>query len=123
ATVQPLPAKLVFLYDPFPFQTNPTSAIVADASDNIYDAWTNSGECSIVKGTLFDAENSNVIFTKVAGGRTCGFSGDGGSAGNAEINTPVTQMTFDLAGNLYFSDTANQRVRRIDATTGLINTI
>ncbi len=122
-TMQPLPAKLIFLYDPFSYQTNPSSAIVADASDNIYSVWNNGGECEIVRGTLYDAENSNVIFTKIAGGHTCGFAGDGATAGNAEINAPIGQMTFDPAGNLYFSDTTNQRVRRVDAVTGIINTI
>lgn len=122
-TMQPLPAKLIFLYDPFSYQTNPSSTMVADASDNLYSVWNNGGECEIVQGSLYNAENSNVIFTKIAGGHTCGFSGDGGQAGNAEINAPIGQMTFDLAGNLYFTDTTNQRVRRIDATTGQINTI
>jgi hypothetical protein len=123
ATVQPLPAKLIFLYDPFPFQTNPSSPIVADASDNIYSLWSNGSVCEIARASLYDAENSNVIFTKIVGGHTCGFSGDGGQAGNAEIGAKVGQMAFDLAGNFYFSDTSNQRVRRIDATTGIINTI
>jgi len=123
ATVQPLPAKLIFLYNPFPFQTNPSNPIASDASDNIYSLWYNGGECEIVRSTLYDAENSNVIFTKITGGHTCGFSGDGGQAGNAEMGSKVGQMAFDLAGNFYFSDTTNQRVRRIDATTGIINTI
>lgn len=123
ATVQPLPAKLIFLYDPFPFQTNPSSPIVADASDNIYSLWSNGGTCSIIRSTLYDAENSNVTFTKIAGGHTCGFSGDGGESGNAEIGAKVGQMAFDLAGNFYFTDSSNQRVRRIDAITGIINTI
>jgi hypothetical protein len=123
ATVQPLPATLIFLYDPFPYQTNPSSPLVADANDNIYSLWSNGGECEIVKATLFDAENSNVNFTKIVGGHTCGFSGDGGESGNAEMGARVGQMAFDIAGNFYFSDTANQRVRRIDATTGIINTI
>jgi hypothetical protein len=123
ATVQPLPAKLVFLYDPFPYQTNPSSAVATDASDNIYSLWSNGGECEIVRASLFDAENSNVNFTKITGGHTCGFSGDGGQAGNAEIGATVGQMTFDLAGNFYFSDSANQRVRRIDNLTGIIRTI
>jgi len=123
ATVQPLPAKLVFLYDPFPYQTNPSSPVATDASDNIYSLWSNGGECEIVRGTLYDAENSNVIFTKITGGHTCGFSGDGGQAGNAEIGATVGQMTFDLAGNFYFTDTANQRVRRVDSSTGIIRTI
>src|SRR3984957_7773664 len=123
ATVQPLPAKLIFLYDPFPYQTNPPSAVGADASDNLYSMWSNGGECEIVRSSLVDTENSNVIFTKIVGGHTCGFSGDGGEAGNAEIGSTVGAITFDLAGNLYFSDTKNQRVRRIQATTGIISTI
>jgi hypothetical protein len=123
ATVQPLPAKLVFLYDPFPYQTNPSSAIAVDSGDNIYSLWSNGGTCSIVRATLYDSENSNVIFTKIAGGHTCGFSGDTGEAGNAEIGSTVGQMAFDIAGNFYFTDTVNQRVRRIDATTGIITTI
>lgn len=123
ATMQPVPAKLVFLYDPFPFQTNPSSAFGSDASDNLYSMWSNGSECEIVRSTLYDAENSNVTFTKIAGGHTCGFSGDGGEAGNAEIGAAVGAITFDLAGNLYFSDTKNQRVRRIQATTGIITTI
>lgn len=123
ATLQPLPALLVFLYDPFPYQTTPTSSIGADGSDNLYSMWSNGGDCEIVRSTLYDAENSNVNFTKIVGGHTCGFSGDGGEAGNAEIGSAVGAITFDLAGNLYFSDTKNQRVRRIQATTGIISTI
>ncbi|MGA9708374.1 MAG: Ig-like domain repeat protein [Candidatus Sulfotelmatobacter sp.] len=122
-TMQPIPAQLIFLYDPFPYQTNPASAAAVDASDNIYSVWNNGGECEIVQSSLYNAENSNVIFNKIAGGHTCGFSGDGGLAGNAEINSPIGQIVFDAAGNLYFSDTSNQRVRRIDYDTGIIRTI
>ena len=123
ATVQPLPAKLVYLYDPFPYQTNPASPMVVDTADNLYSVWVNSGECTIQQSSLYNAENSNVIFNKVAGVRACGFSGDGGQAGNAEISSKISQMAFDIAGNLYFTDTGNQRVRRIDYVTGQINTI
>ena len=63
------------------------------------------------------------ISTRVAGGRACGFSGDGGPAGNAEIGASVGQFAFDIAGNFYFTDTSNNRVRRIDAATGIIHTI
>jgi Bacterial Ig-like domain (group 3) len=120
---QPLPAQLIFLYDPFPYQTNPSSPIVADQNDNIYSLWTNGGECEIVRGSLSDAENSNVRFTKLIGGHICGFSGDGGQAGSAEMGAKVGQMAFDLAGNFYFSDTVNNRVRRVDAESGIIRTI
>jgi hypothetical protein len=122
STVQPLPANLVFLYDPFPYQTNPTSPIAVDGDDNIYSLWS-SDDCEIIQQSLYNAEHSSVDFNKVAGGRTCGFAGDGGQAGNAEIGAKIGQMVFDIAGNLYFSDTNNQRVRRIDYVTEQINTI
>jgi hypothetical protein len=123
STVQPIPANLIFLYDPFPYQTSPSSAMAVDAGDNLYSLWSNGGVCEIVQQSLYNAENSNVAFTKVAGGHTCGFSGDGGLAGNAEIGSLVGQIVFDAAGDMYFSDTNNQRVRRIDFTTGVIHTI
>ncbi len=122
-TMQPLPAQLIFLYDPFPYQTSPSSAAAVDAGDNIYSLWSDGAECEIVQATLYNAENSNVIFNKIVGGHTCGFSGDGGLAGNAEINGLIGQIVFDTAGDMYFSDTTNQRVRRIDYATGVIRTI
>ncbi len=51
-----------------------------------------------------------------------GFSGDGGPASEAMLNNPF-DVAFDSAGNLYLSDTFNQRIRRVDAKTGLITTI
>src|SRR5437868_3050620 len=123
STVQPTPANLIFLYDPFPYQTSPANPAAIDASDNIYSLWASSGNCEIVQQTLYNAENNNAAFTKIAGGHTCGFSGDGGLAGNAEIGNSIGQFVFDAAGDMYFSDTKNQRVRRIDYNSGIIRTI
>jgi hypothetical protein len=123
STVQPVPANLIFLYDPFPYQTVTQGPAAMDASDNIYSFWGTSGDCEIVQQTLYNAENNNQAFTKIAGGHTCGFAGDNGLAGNAEIGTSVGQIAFDTAGDLYFTDSANQRVRRIEYTTGAIRTI
>lgn len=123
STVQPTPANLIFLYDPFPYQTVTQGPAAMDASDNIYSFWTTSGNCEIVQQSLYNAENSNVSFNKIAGGHTCGFAGDGGLAGNAEIGSSIGQIAFDTAGDLYFTDSANQRVRRIEYTTGTIRTV
>jgi hypothetical protein len=123
STVQPTLANLIYIYDPFPFQRSPSTPIAVDSEDNIYSIWANGGDCQIMQSSLYYAENSKTIFNKIAGGHTCGFSGDGGQAGNAEIQNNIGQMAFDITGNLYFTDTSNQRVRRIDYTTGQINTI
>ncbi|HEY6137405.1 MAG TPA: SMP-30/gluconolactonase/LRE family protein [Thermoanaerobaculia bacterium] len=51
-----------------------------------------------------------------------GASGDGGPAKSATLFGPEGSIVRDGAGNLYFSDTSNHRVRRIDAN-GNISTV
>ncbi len=48
----------------------------------------------------------------VAGNGTVGFSGDGGAATEAQLNTP-NAVAVDAAGNLYIADSGNQRIRRV----------
>jgi len=50
-----------------------------------------------------------------------GYSGDGGPATSAELSGP-TGIAFDANEDLYIADTANQVVRRVDGTTGIITT-
>ena len=59
--------------------------------------------------------------TVIAGTGQCGYSGDGGPATSAQLNDPKG-LAFDSAGNLYFADSHNHRVRRID-THGIITTV
>ncbi|MGH7037005.1 MAG: hypothetical protein ACREE1_02545 [Stellaceae bacterium] len=66
-------------------------------------------------------ENSWIITTAVGTG-TAGFGGDGGPAGKAVLNGPF-DLGFDRVGNLYFADTFNHRIRRVDARSGIITTI
>jgi uncharacterized protein (TIGR03437 family) len=58
--------------------------------------------------------------TLIAGNSRAGFSGDGGQAINAQLNSPGG-MAFDKAGNLYIADTLNNRVRVVNPQ-GVINT-
>src|SRR5438874_3911092 len=51
-----------------------------------------------------------------------GFAGDGGPAQAALLNGPF-DVAFDGTGNLYFSDTFNHRIRRVDARSGVITTV
>ena len=68
----------------------------------------------------------------LAGTGIAGYSGDGGVASAAKLSLAIpsaagalqaANATFDGAGNLYFSDTNNNVVRRIDAVTGIITTV
>ncbi|MGH9936172.1 MAG: hypothetical protein ACREAM_08000, partial [Blastocatellia bacterium] len=51
-----------------------------------------------------------------------GFSGDGGLATNALLNFPIG-VAVDGAGNIYICDNDNNRIRKVTAATGVINTI
>ncbi len=53
---------------------------------------------------------------------TAGFSGDGGPATEAHLNSPAG-VAVDQAGNLYIADTNNHRVRRVEASSGVITTV
>jgi sugar lactone lactonase YvrE len=62
------------------------------------------------------------IITTAVGTGEKGFAGDGGPAEKALLNGPF-DLCFDRAGNLYFSDTFNNRIRRVDAARGVITTV
>jgi hypothetical protein len=65
--------------------------------------------------------NTAGIISTVAGDGTAGFSGDGGPATSAKINAPWG-IGVDAAGNVYFVDYANSRVRKVN-TAGIISSV
>jgi DNA-binding beta-propeller fold protein YncE len=67
------------------------------------------------------AKETWIITTAVGTGER-GFAGDGGPAVKAQLNGPF-DVGFDPSGNLYFSDTFNHRIRRVDGRTGIISTV
>ncbi|HYT40610.1 MAG TPA: DNRLRE domain-containing protein [Acidimicrobiia bacterium] len=88
--------------------------MAADAAGNVY---------------IVDTENHRVrkvdthgIITTIAGTGSAGYGGDGGPAASARLNTPHG-IGSDPAGNVYVADPQNQRIRRIDAATGIITTV
>src|SRR5215471_19053006 len=66
-------------------------------------------------------EQSWIITTAVGTGER-GYAGDGGPATRALLNGPF-DVGFDAGGNLYFSDTFNHCIRRVDARTDIITTV
>jgi sugar lactone lactonase YvrE len=51
-----------------------------------------------------------------------GFSGDGGPALNALL-CQAFDVVVDSVGNIYIADTDNNRIRKVEARTGIINTV
>ena len=89
--------------------------VVFDEEGNLYVSVP--GESKIRRVDFFTGD-----ITDAAGTDEIGFSGDGKLATNARISNP-TGMVIDANGNLYFSDTGNDRIRKIDTKTGIIITI
>ena len=68
------------------------------------------------------------IITTVAGNGTPGFSGDNGFATSASIGSSASAgnnvcVAVDSAGNIYISDSGNNRIRKVAAATGIITTV
>jgi sugar lactone lactonase YvrE len=58
----------------------------------------------------------------VAGNGTAGSTGDGGLATSAELHSPYG-VAVDTSGNIYIADQANNKIRKVTATTGDISTV
>jgi sugar lactone lactonase YvrE len=91
------------------------TGLALDASNNLYLADTHNHRIRRIDATTG-------VITTVAGTGSLGYSGDTASAATATLALPHG-LTIDTAGNVYFADTENHRIRRIDATTGVITTI
>lgn len=88
--------------------------VAVDAAGNIFIADTGNHRIRRI-----DAATN--VATTFAGTGTAGFAGDGGPADGAQFNAPRF-LAFDRTGNLYVSDVANHRVRRI-GTNRVITTV
>jgi streptogramin lyase len=62
------------------------------------------------------------LISTVAGGGKSGFGGDAGPATKAQMSTPHS-IALDDQNNIYIADIGNHRIRRVDAKSGLIETI
>jgi hypothetical protein len=60
--------------------------------------------------------------TTAAGTGKRGYSGDGGTALQAELNEPY-EVRFDKAGDMFFVEMRNHIVRRVDGRTKFISTV
>ncbi|MCZ6765879.1 MAG: hypothetical protein O7D32_03015, partial [bacterium] len=101
----------------FPAGNNPpvAGALAIDAQDRLYISDTLNGRIRVVDF------NANTVKT-LAGNGNVGFSGDGGAASGASMNNP-RDIEFGPDGCLYIADELNNRIRRVDMTTGIIETV
>ncbi len=69
-------------------------------------------------------KTSGGVFTTIANvSNTAGNSGDGGPATAAQFSAQINGLAVAANGDLYIADTANNRVRVINAQTGIVTTL
>ncbi|HXW16835.1 MAG TPA: choice-of-anchor D domain-containing protein [Candidatus Acidoferrales bacterium] len=89
--------------------------VAVDSAGNIYIADTNNNVVRMVNA-------STGIISTFAGTGAVGYGGDGGLATSAQLNNPYG-LAVDSAGNVYIADANNQRIRKVNASTGDISTV
>ena len=104
------------------------TGLAFDAAGNLYIGDSADNRLREVAATQNAVSPSSTIST-VAGsgdGAHCGdptsACGDGGPAGSARL-THDTGVAVDQAGDIFVADTLDNRVRRVDAATGVISTV
>lgn len=92
--------------------SNPTSVAVDAAGDVYVGDWS---------GYVHKIQVREAVTTVVAGTGILGYGGDGGQT-NAAIGKAIS-IALDGDGHLYFADGDNNRIRRVDISTGIITTV
>ncbi|MGH9841930.1 MAG: hypothetical protein ACREEM_24505 [Blastocatellia bacterium] len=83
-----------------------------DVAGNLYIADSGNHRIRVVR---------NGVITTLAGSGKMGFSGDGGKATEADLNTPQ-KVAIAHDGTVFIADRVNHRIRKVDAR-GVISTI
>ena len=92
---------------------NTPGAVFADGVGNVFFADGHNNRIRKI--------NTSGIITTIAGNGIPGYSGDGGAATVAEINTPIG-IAVDASGNFYIGDQQNHRIRKV-TSSGIISTV
>jgi len=96
-------------------QINIPSALAFDNNGDLY--FTDRSNSRIRKIAM-----ATGIISTVAGTAATGYNGDGILATAAQLNNP-NEVSFDASGDMYIADWLNNRVRKVNMSTGIISTI
>ncbi len=96
-------------------QLNYPSGVAVDGGGNLF-----IGDLVNHRVRRVDAVTDQI--TTVAGTGLAGFNGDNQPASAAQLSSPAG-VAVDDRGNVFIADFSNERLRRVDAVSGLITTV
>lgn len=118
--------------DIYTYAGNGTAAFAGDGGQaSAAELTYPEGVCVDDSGNVYIADGNNAIrkvnhvtgiITTVAGTGVGGISPDGGQATSSQILQPL-DVAVDDSGNIYFSETANNKIRIVTKKTGILSTI
>jgi len=90
------------------------ASVVIDGSGNTYiaDSWSSR---------ILKVSSAGTV-TIVAGNGSQGYSGDGGAATSASLDSPIG-VAVDSSGDIFIADTGNSLIREVTASNGNIQTV
>ncbi len=98
-----------------PLDLVPAGSITVDETGNLLISETTNHRVRRVDG-------QTGIISTIAGNGQLGFSGDNALATNAMLQFPGHAVA-DSSGNIFITDSGNNRIRKIDTKTGVITTV
>jgi hypothetical protein len=107
---------------------NGTSGPTQDGGPATSAALSPQGVAVDTAGNIYIGDFNHIVWkvtqsgtiSRIAGTGVFGYSGDGGSAANAQL-TDVRSVAVDAGGNVYISDTSNDAVRMLRSVSTLLS--
>jgi sugar lactone lactonase YvrE len=93
------------------------AGVAADEQGNVYVA-----ELTDLGGRVRKIDTAGSVTTLAGNGTLVDLDGTGGPHGSAGLLAPVG-VAVDAAGNVFVADLSDNRIRRIDALSGLVTTV